>query len=82
MCILKYMKSIPVTPHGTHHEPMGRGLSGEHIELCAEGARLLPNLSGKRTENTLVMFMGSPRRTAHFLGNQQKEGTRNVRKTY
>ena len=26
------------------------GLSGEHIQLCAEGARLLPNLSGERTE--------------------------------
>ena len=26
------------------------GLSGEHIELCAEGARRKPNLSGKRTE--------------------------------
>ena len=28
------------------------GLSGEHIQLCAEGARWLrlPNLSGKRTE--------------------------------
>ena len=31
-----------------------RGLSGEHIELCAEGARRKPNLSGKRTE-TLFM---------------------------
>ena len=29
----------------------GRGLSGEHIELCAEGARRPePNLSGKWTE--------------------------------
>ena len=27
-----------------------RGLSGEHIQLCAEGARQSPNLSGKRTE--------------------------------
>ena len=27
-----------------------RGLSGEHIQLCAEGARRPPNLSGKRTE--------------------------------
>jgi len=26
------------------------GLSGEHIQLCAEGARQRPNLSGKRTE--------------------------------
>ena len=26
------------------------GLSGEHIQLCAEGARRKPNLSGKRTE--------------------------------
>ena len=30
--------------------PDRRGLSGEHIELCAEGARCKPNLSGKRTE--------------------------------
>ena len=30
--------------------PKSRGLSGEHIQLCAEGARLKPNLSGKRTE--------------------------------
>ena len=28
----------------------GGGLSGEHIQLCAEGARRKPNLSGKRTE--------------------------------
>ena len=27
-----------------------RGLSGEHIQLCAEGARQMPNLSGKWTE--------------------------------
>ena len=27
-----------------------RGLSGEHIKLCAEGARLMPKLSGKWTE--------------------------------
>ena len=26
------------------------GLSGEHIQLCAEGARRKPNLSGKWTE--------------------------------
>ena len=26
------------------------GLSGEHIQLCAEGARRRPNLSGERTE--------------------------------
>ena len=34
-----------------------RGLSGEHIQLCAEGARQtqgLPNLSGKRTENLQI----------------------------
>lgn len=31
----------------------GRGLSGEHIELCAEGARRTPNLSGKRTETQI-----------------------------
>ena len=29
------------------------GLSGEHIELCAEGARQKPNLSGKRTETRI-----------------------------
>ena len=31
----------------------GRGLSGEHIQLCAEGARRMPNLSGKRTEKQI-----------------------------
>jgi len=31
-------------------KPDSRGLSGEHIQLCAEGARRKPNLSGKRTE--------------------------------
>ena len=32
-------------------KPVGGGLSGEHIQLCAEGARLNePNLSGERTE--------------------------------
>ena len=30
--------------------PISGGLSGEHIELCAEGARRKPNLSGERTE--------------------------------
>ena len=41
-----------------------RGLSGEHIQLCAEGARRPPNLSGKRTEmqsitDLLAVFMQS-----------------------
>ena len=31
-------------------KPVGGGLSGEHIQLCAEGARQMPNLSGERTE--------------------------------
>ena len=35
----------------------GRGLSGEHIELCAEGARLRPNLSGKQTEERHLSIM-------------------------
>lgn len=34
------------------------GLSGEHIELCAEGARQMPNLSGKRTETHQPHFGG------------------------
>ena len=34
-----------------------RGLSGEHIQLCAEGARQMPNLSGKRTEMLYDMSM-------------------------
>ena len=33
------------------------GLSGEHIQLCAEGARRKPNLSGKRTENKQRCFV-------------------------
>ena len=39
----------------------GRGLSGEHIQLCAEGARRKPNLSGKRTETLerlITVFIG------------------------
>ena len=32
------------------------GLSGEHIQLCAEGARRKPNLSGKRTEYAQVVL--------------------------
>ena len=35
---------------GTCVEPKSGGLSGEHIQLCAEGARCEPNLSGKWTE--------------------------------
>ena len=40
---------------------MGGGLSGEHIQLCAEGARRKPNLSGKRTEmleRLMAVFIG------------------------
>ena len=38
---------------GTYSEPKSGGLSGEHIQLCAEGARRKPNLSGKWTEMLL-----------------------------
>jgi len=37
-------------------EPKRRGLSGEHIQLCAEGARFKPNLSGKWTEMQYAML--------------------------
>ena len=37
-------------------KPVGGGLSGEHIKLCAEGARREPNLSGKRTEERIIAF--------------------------
>jgi len=47
------------------------GLSGEHIQLCAEGARRKPNLSGKWTEKLEVvrysLFSGSPARGCLFL---------------
>lgn len=36
--------------HALYAGPSGGGLSREHIELCAEGARHMPNLSGKWTE--------------------------------
>jgi hypothetical protein len=37
--------------------PVGGGLSGEHIQLCAEGARRIsPNLSGKWTETQDALF--------------------------
>ena len=38
-------------------KPGSRGLSGEHIELCAEGARQKPNLSGKRTETQDIDYL-------------------------
>ena len=44
------MNQIPVMLFGTYYEPGSGGLSGEHIQLCAEGARRKPNLSGKWTE--------------------------------
>jgi len=39
--------------------PKSGGLSGEHIQLCAEGARRKPNLSGKWTEmlNSMTMYI-------------------------
>ena len=40
--------------------PESRGLSGEHIELCAEGARHMPNLSGKWTEMHEHILQSSP----------------------
>jgi hypothetical protein len=49
------------------------GLSGEHIELCAEGARRKPNLSGKWTETQImacqpcVAFVAVLLRTAVFI---------------
>ena len=49
-CIHKNKTSLRSFPELLR--PGGRGLSGEHIQLCAEGARLdQPNLSGKWTEN-------------------------------
>ena len=42
---------IPAMRSGMERPECG-GLSGEHIELCAEGARRKPNLSGKWTECT------------------------------
>ena len=47
------------------------GLSGEHIKLCAEGARRKPNLSGERTEmqvsTTFVALVSSPLKDCLFL---------------
>jgi len=41
------------------------GLSGEHIQLCAEGARwyLPPNLSGKRTEMRYIFAIRMSRQS-------------------
>ena len=50
------MNQIPVMLFGTYYEPGSGGLSGEHIQLCAEGARRKPNLSGKRTEMIVSIF--------------------------
>ncbi len=47
--------NIPVKPFRMHPLLGGRGLSGEHIELCAEGARREPNLSGKGTETQTML---------------------------
>ena len=40
----------------------------EHIELCAEGGRRKPSLSGKRTEKyLLILCLCSPRRGCFFI---------------
>ena len=49
MCIL-ILSQYSVETFGYESGTGGGGLSGEHIQLCAEGARRKPNLSGKRTE--------------------------------
>ena len=54
-CIHKN-KTPPKKPSGMAR-PVGGGLSGEHIQLCAEGARRIsPNLSGKWTETQDALF--------------------------
>jgi hypothetical protein len=50
MCILRIAIQYSVETFGYGNGTEGGGLSGEHIQLCAEGARRKPNLSGKRTE--------------------------------
>ena len=54
----------------------GGGLSGEHIQLCAEGARRKPNLSGKRTEiqGQILLCGSSQLRLPFFIGDDRKEG--------
>ena len=62
-----------------------RGFSGEHIQLCAEGARRKPNLSGKWTEYAHVVrhvYLCSPVLGLLFCWNKKKEGINNVRKTF
>ena len=59
---------------GVHRVSRHGGLSGEHIQLCAEGARRKPNLSGEWTEmqveNHCVMSVSgsSPVGAAYFVG--------------
>ena len=49
-------------------KPVGGGLSGEHIQLCAEGARRIqPNLSGKWTETQMLRFSRSSPLKGCFL---------------
>ena len=50
MCILYVAIQYSVETFGYAIGTEGGGLSGEHIQLCAEGARRWPNLSGKWTE--------------------------------
>jgi hypothetical protein len=53
--------------------PVGGGLSGEHIQLCAEGARRKPNLSGKRTETQVaLLFAEQSLNWAAFLFFEEK----------
>ena len=79
-----------LTVSGICHVQIGlesRGLSGEHIELCAEGARQKPNLSGKRTEKCIAEYYGISMQAVlimgcllHFLQKERK--LRYVRKTH
>ena len=56
-------------------KPDRGGLSGEHIQLCAEGARREPNLSGKWTEifTRCNGVLQSSYRTAFLLVNNRKK---------
>lgn len=74
-CILDTEKqNKPRKPPESLWRPGVGGLSGEHIELCAEGARRKPNLSGKWTETQNFYVRSSPVWAA-FLLLSQKEGT-------
>ena len=59
-------------------KPERGGLSGEHIQLCAEGARLRPNLSGKWTEDAYISlfapFVQSFFEDCFFVAIIMKEG--------